>query len=98
MIFVPEAGAGIRDMNLANSFNEQERRAKRDNQELLPKEMEANVFLTMIGNTFAQPTRGRRFLEIVEMWDEPWKTGVRIQYFLYITIMRMPWRRMICLF
>ncbi|MGQ1787469.1 MULTISPECIES: golvesin C-terminal-like domain-containing protein [unclassified Saccharicrinis] len=61
MIFVPEVGAGINDFNLASRFQNEERRAKRDNLELLDKELETNVFMNLIGNTFAQPVQSRRF-------------------------------------
>ncbi len=61
MVFVPERGAGIFDFNLAFHINREERRVKRENLELLPKEIETNVFMNMVGNTFAQPVRGRGF-------------------------------------
>ncbi|GAF02313.1 golvesin C-terminal-like domain-containing protein [Saccharicrinis fermentans] len=61
MIFVPEVGAGIRDFNLSSRVQSEQQRAKRDNKELLDKEMETNVFMNLIGNTFAQPVQGRRF-------------------------------------
>ncbi|WP_143525006.1 golvesin C-terminal-like domain-containing protein [Labilibacter marinus] len=61
MIFIPESGLGLRDFNLASRFNNEERRVKNDKLELLPKEIETNVFMNLVGNTFAQPVQGRRF-------------------------------------
>ncbi len=55
MVFVPEAGTGIFQFNLANSSKREKDRAKRDNKELLPKELETNLFINLIGNTFSQP-------------------------------------------
>ncbi len=55
-VFVPEAGAGIYQFNLASSSKREKDRAKRDNRELLPKEMESNLFVNLIGNTFSQPS------------------------------------------
>ncbi len=56
MVFIPEAGAGIYQFNLANSIKREKDRAKRDNRELLPKEMETNLFVNLVGNTFSQPS------------------------------------------
>ncbi len=55
-VFVPEAGAGVYQFNLANSSKREMDRAKRDNRELLPKEMESDLFVNLVGNTFTQPS------------------------------------------
>lgn len=61
IIFVPEAGAGLREFNLASRFDREKREEKREKQERLPKETEANVFMSLVGNTFAQPVQGGGF-------------------------------------
>ncbi len=61
MVFVPEAGTGIYQFNLANYAKREKDRAKRDNKELLPKELETNLFVNLIGNTFSQPVNGGGF-------------------------------------
>ncbi len=61
MIFVPEAGAGIRDFNLASGTKREKRRVEREKLELLPKEMEVNLFMNLVGNNFAEPIQGNRF-------------------------------------
>ena len=61
MVLVPEAGTGIYQFNLANYAKREKDRAKRDNKELLPKELETNLFVNLIGNTFSQPVNGGGF-------------------------------------
>ena len=61
MVLIPEKGLGINEFNLAHSKNRQERDNKREGTEMLPKEMEANLFMNLIGNTFAIPKERRFF-------------------------------------
>ncbi len=61
MVLVPEAGTGIYQFNLANSAKREKDRAKRDNKELLPKELETNLFVNLVGSTFSQPVNGGGF-------------------------------------
>jgi ABC-type transport system involved in multi-copper enzyme maturation permease subunit len=61
MVFVPERGVGIDMFNLSKHKNRAEKNNKRDGTEMLPKELEANLFVNLVGNTFAKPTERRRF-------------------------------------